>query len=184
MRFFFLFRGKRTSLAPSSPCDIDFKHAGSESQRVAAQVCMSSIVPRKRLLRFRAFVRHSILVPKPQNVRGTFTFTTFNESAHSSARMDDDKIEANSGHIRGASEVHGHARLSMQDDSYIQDAIPKNSLNSTRKINKLDIEYVSKEVVEWRDLARLLPEEPITEEELHYIRLQHHSASEREASHS
>ncbi|XP_077502986.1 uncharacterized protein LOC144113652 isoform X3 [Amblyomma americanum] len=55
------------------------------------------------------------------------------------------------------SEVHGHARLNMKDDSYIQDSIPGDILSSTRKISKTDIEYVSDEVSEWRELARLLP---------------------------
>ncbi|XP_077502985.1 uncharacterized protein LOC144113652 isoform X2 [Amblyomma americanum] len=77
------------------------------------------------------------------------------------------------------SEVHGHARLNMKDDSYIQDSIPGDILSSTRKISKTDIEYVSDEVSEWRELARLLPEDPITEEELHSIKRLHHSSRDR-----
>lgn len=65
-------------------------------------------------------------------------------------------------------------RLSINDDSYILDEIPADVLNSTRKINRTDIEYICSEVSEWKELARLLPEEPITEEELHGIKHSHH----------
>ncbi|XP_064466445.1 uncharacterized protein LOC135377736 [Ornithodoros turicata] len=69
---------------------------------------------------------------------------------------------------------HAQLRLSINDDSYILDDIPADVLNSKRKISKSDIDYICNEVLDWEELARLLPEEPISTEELREIKQGHH----------